>query len=707
MRLPFGFSAALRISVLVTGLVLLVLLMVSCSSETKDVPVAEPDSTIPVFTNVARDAMGGAYRVSNYRPGVAIFDYDRDGDQDVYLTQQAGHPNRLFRNDGDLNLTELAESAGVAAVEQGSSGVVACDVNNDGYQDLYVGGRGIQGDGLDFRSADALGEDGQPIASAYSDRLFVNNGGGSFNDVSETAFGDSPNLRAASTAACADVDGDGWLDIFVANLIDEDYFFMGETNHPGHFNVMYRNNGDLTFSEVSEESGLGGGQVWMRDPNGMPLTFTDSDGVIYEGYDPSVVDKQFNRVGDPTGPSHAATFFDYNDDLLPDLWVATDGDFLRLYRNDSTPGSVRFTPVEREMGFARVGNWMGFAIGDYNADSRLDVFATNTGYHLRMREPQANPGPDCKYNERFWWGTCLNVLLRNVSGEMSAVGFKNVAPTTQVRASALMPPASLDPANINPSWPVPTGLSAYEFGYGATFFDMDNDGYQDLYWLGSEIASGDGPGGDIYQSAGRMLRNMGGDGFEDITVETRLIDVQGVRYDEIDTLEPGQDPASIKLSPRYHENGKGLAHGDLNGDGSIDLIGTNSGGMMFTGEGYDADYAPGPTFMWINEPLGNNWIALRLEGRMAVDGSGSNADGIGARVYLRTPLSKGEEPITQVREAQAGSSYLSMDSVELEFGLGSAGVVEEVTILWPSGRVQTLADLDVNQVVKVTEPPAP
>ncbi len=694
-------ATSLRFSILIFVAVLI--LAAACSSEPDALPAAEPErSYIPAFTNVAREVMGGAYRVSNYRPGVAIFDYDRDGDLDIYLTQQAGYPNRLFRNDGDMTFVETAEAAGVAAVEQGSSGVVACDVNNDGFQDLYVGGRGIQGDGLDFRSAHIVGEDGQTIAPAYSDRLFVNDRDGSFSDVTSAAFGDSPNLRAASTVACADVDNDGWLDIFVANMIDEDYFFIGEGNHPGHFNAMYRNNGDLTFSDVSEESGLLGEQVWMRTPNGTPLTFTDSDGVTYEGYDPSLLDEASNRVGDPTGPTHAATFFDYNDDLLPDLWVATDGDFLRLYRNDSTPGSVRFTSVEREMGFARVGNWMGFAIGDYDADAHLDVFATNAGYHLRLREPQAHPGPDCKYHERFWWGSCLNALLRNGAGR-----FEDVAPSTDVKASALMPPASLDSANINPAWPVPTGLSAYDFGYGATFFDMDNDGYQDLYWLGSEIASGDGPGGDIYQSAGRMLRNLEGNGFEDLTVETRLIDVQGVRYDEIPTLEPGQNPAAIKLTPRYHENGKALAHGDLNGDGYVDLIGTNSGGMLFTGEGYDADYAPGPTFVWINHPGVNNWITLRLEGRMAIDGSGSNADGIGARVYLSAAITDGGEPLIQAREVQAGSSYLSTDSLELEFGLGDADSVEEVTILWPSGRVQTLTDLDANQVVKITEPSAP
>ena len=90
---------------------------------------------------------------------------------------------------------------------------------------------------------------------------------------------------------------------------------------------------------------------------------------------------------------------------------------------------------------------------------------------------------------------------------------------------------------------------------------------------------------------------------------------------------------------------------------------------------------------------------------MAVDGTGSNADGIGARVYLKATLAEGSVPVIQVREVQAGSSYLSTDSVELEFGLRSASKVEEVNITWPSGRTQVLTELDVNQVMKITEPP--
>ena len=88
---------------------------------------------------------------------------------------------------------------------------------------------------------------------------------------------------------------------------------------------------------------------------------------------------------------------------------------------------------------------------------------------------------------------------------------------------------------------------------------------------------------------------------------------------------------------------------------------------------------------------------------MAIDGTGSNADAIGARVYLKSVTKEGG-PLVQVQEVRAGSSYLSMDSIDLEFGVGAARVVDEITILWPSGRKQVLTDLSVNQVISITEP---
>ena len=90
---------------------------------------------------------------------------------------------------------------------------------------------------------------------------------------------------------------------------------------------------------------------------------------------------------------------------------------------------------------------------------------------------------------------------------------------------------------------------------------------------------------------------------------------------------------------------------------------------------------------------------------MAIDGTGSNADGIGARVYLKyTPPGISDVQAVQVQEVRAGSSYLSMDSIELEFGLGIAGSIDEIAILWPSGTEQTLQDITSNQKLMITEP---
>ena len=106
-----------------------------------DVQVPEADSRDPVvsFTNVAAEVLGDGWRLWNGRPGVVIFDYNRDGLLDIYITAEADRSNRLYRNDGGLTFTDVGDRAGVGALESHSTGAVACDLDNDGYQDLYVG----------------------------------------------------------------------------------------------------------------------------------------------------------------------------------------------------------------------------------------------------------------------------------------------------------------------------------------------------------------------------------------------------------------------------------------------------------------------------------------------------------------------------------------------------------------------------------------
>ena len=667
-----------------------------------DTPPTRDASSIAPFTNIAAAALQDGFGVWNDRPGVAIFDYDRDGDLDFYITAEAGSPNMLYRNNADLTFSDVGAAAGAALTDSHSTGAVACDIDNDGFQDLYVGAWGDPADGLGFRSPQ----------EGNIDSLLWNRGDGTFADITASAFGSGVNARSAAGVACADVNGDGWLDLFVGNLMDQDFRHFEDLNHPGHYNALYINNRNLTFTEAAHEAGVQGPQILMRYPDNTPVIYQDPQtDKIYEGYNPHTADEQGNRVGEPTGQTHAVLFFDYDNDRDPDLWVANDADRLHLYRNDSDDSGVRFTPVARSMGIDKAGAWMGFAVGDYDGDIDLDVFVPNVGFHTLIQPPREVPRGTCEYFGRFASGTCSHFLLRNDGRG----GFVDVAHATAVAPSPWFPPISLNPETIDPGHQIPTGIAAYDFGFGATFFDYENDGDQDLYWLGSTMGRGGGPGGHIFPAAGRMMLNHGGGEFEDVTVRARLLDIAMVNYEGIEKDPLVRANPAVGLQVRgidrmNHENGKGLAHGDLNADGYVDLIGTNSSGDLFVGpfdlqgrSSYTAP-VPGPVFVWLNGGGGNHWLTLRLKGRMAIDGTGSNADGIGARVYVSTQRARQAAPHVQVQEARAGSSYLSMDSVDLEFGLGDARVVDKIEIIWPSGVTQIIQDTPADQILEVIEP---
>ena len=677
--------------------------------------MAEP---IEPFTNIAPlvlvDPETGEdlWMIENRHPGVAIFDYDRDGDMDVYVTSAesgallpdtTGGPNRLFRNDGDFLFREVAAGAGVDLPLANSTGVAACDIDNDGYQDLYVASYGRIGDNLDYRAARFYSE----LPDIIKDRLFRNNGDGTFEEITESALGDAANLRSGFSVGCGDVNNDGWIDIFVSNRVDQDFLWFNRPDHHGHYNVLYLNNGDLTFSDITEEAGLRYGPILMRDPFGDDIGWPDPvTGEIVPGYNPDLIDASGEYVGEPTGQTLAALFFDHDDDGDQDIWLADDGSRLKVFRNDSTDGEIKFTQISRAMGVDMMGAWMGFALGDYDGDLDLDIFVTNIGYHPLTREAPTTPSGDCAYGHQYGWGTCFHFLLRNDGvREVEGVGtvglFNDIAGATYVAPNEVMPPMALDPTQINQEWQVPTGLAAYDFGFGTVFFDYENDGDQDLYWLGAMSDRGEAPSGHLFPGAGRMLRGNGAGDFQDITVEARLLDVLGVDYSILDPTDPQFDRVEQRISPAFHENGKGLAKGDLNGDGYVDLIGTNSNGCRLVGQD-ECNWEAGPLFMWMNGGGDSSWLTLRLIGGMATSDTGSNADGIGARVFVEYLNANGTKS-KQVQELSGGTTFLSMNSLELTFGLGDAVNVEKIDIEWPSGVDQIVEDIAVNQRIEINE----
>lgn len=672
------------------------------------------DPVMP-FTNMARELLGDNAFVNNWHPGTVFFDFDRDGDMDFYVTQANGDselpeapggPNLLFRNEGDGTFREVGTELGADATLSNSTAVAACDFDNDGYQDLYIAGYGLIGDELDYRSA----EGDASLTNAIKDRLLRNVNGESFEDITDSAFGASVNIRSAISIACGDVDNDGWLDVFVGNRLDQDFIRFDDPRHHGHHNRLYMNNGDLTFRDVTESAGLFSPPIKMLNSNGEPMIWEDPDtGEETMGYDPDLRDANGNKIGEPTGQTLASLFFDHDSDGDLDLWLADDGDVLKVYRNDSRDGEILFTSIGEEMGVDSVGAWMGFAVGDYDSDDDLDLFVTNIGYHFLLHDVPPVPSGDCAYSHKYGWGTCYHFLLRNdgvkEDVDVGLIGdFKNVASETDVMPSKTLPPESLDAFNILDVWgEQPVGLSAYDFGFGTAFFDYENDGDQDLYWLGAMGGRGEGPNGLKYTGAGRMLRGDGAGSFEDITVEAQLLDIQGVNYSVLDPDAAEFSRDRQRMDRRFHENGKGLAKCDLNGDGAVDLLGTNSNGPVFLSE-TTIDFFRGPLFLWMSNASDGNWVSLRLKGRQSIDGTGSNADGIGARVRVIADVDGSGEPATQIQDVLGSSTFLSMNCVDLHFGLGSANQVDRIEVQWPSGRSQVLTDVAAGGIVEIVEP---
>lgn len=251
--------------------------------------------------------------------GVAWFDYDADGDEDVFLTGGIGS-DALFQNTSGI-FTNVTGQVGLAVLDTSvnTTGVVAGDINNDGYKDLFV------------------------TTSVGGNFLFLNLGNGSFLDIS-TSAGILQDVANSNSACFGDYNRDGFLDLYVSNWCSEFFVTDGIIDSlTTQKNFFYLNNGNLTFSEVSTSLG----------------------------------------IDDSEGCGLACSFTDYDNDGDLDLFVLNDlGGFLgasgnTIYENRFPLDT--FYNVGATTGFNANIFSMGLAIGDYNEDSYLDYFVTDIG----------------------------------------------------------------------------------------------------------------------------------------------------------------------------------------------------------------------------------------------------------------------------------------------------------------------------------------
>ncbi len=292
-------------------------------------------------------------------PGTAAADYDNDGCwMDIFVVGDGGLPNALYHNNRDGTFQDIAEKAGVADTPNGR-GCVWLDYNNDGWSDLFV-----SCEGPNF--------------------LFKNNGDCTFTDVSGQAG--VTDAQHGTTVAVADYDHDGWLDIYVSNWGRPASLLV--FNPAPRINVLYRNKGDGTFEDVAQEAGVDdGGIAWGA-------IFFDYDGdtwadlFVANDHGP---DKLYRNKGDgtfedvseqsgivtlirgkPTG-AMGLCVGDYDNDADLDLFV-TNYDEDLLWRNN---GDGTFTNVAEEAGVANVGvGWYASFI-DYDNDGFRDLYVVN------------------------------------------------------------------------------------------------------------------------------------------------------------------------------------------------------------------------------------------------------------------------------------------------------------------------------------------
>jgi enediyne biosynthesis protein E4 len=503
------------------------------------------------------------YTFETMTGGVAVFDYNNDGWLDIFFTNGATIPsleksdpsywNRLFRNNGDGTFTDVTEKAGLQGMGY-SMGVAAGDYDNDGLVDLYVTG-------------------------VNRNQLFHNNGDGTFTDVTEKAGvgGFIPQSGKAWSVAAGwfDYNNDGLLDLFVVNYLNYTIktatpciqqglpAYCSPVDFLGTPNILYRNNGDGTFTDVSEQS----------------------------------------HISKYVGKGMGLAFADYDNDGFTDIFVSNDTfeNYLLHNNRDGTFTNVALLAGVAYNAFGNAIAGMGADFRDIDGDGRPDIFET------------------AMFGEGF-------PLYKNLGDGQ----FQDVTASAGLSA-----------------------LTSRSTAWGVGVFDFDNDGNKDLFTANSDILDNSMElAHRPFPLPNRVFRNKGGLSFEDLSSKA----------------------GSSFSVPAPH---RGAAFGDLNNDGKIDAVVT---------------VLNGPPEIWMNGSSAvHHWIIVKLVGVK------SNRDGLGTKIKVTTSLG------TQYNQASTAVSYNSSSDKRIHFGLGAATVVDTMELTWPSGIKQVLKNVKADQILIVTE----
>ncbi len=494
--------------------------------------------------------------------------------------------------------------------------------------------------------------------------------------------------------AMFDYNGDGHLDLFFVNGAALSNLAPGspepDKSDSRYWNRLYRNNGDGTFTDVTEMAGVRGHSYGMGaavgdyDNDGRPDLYVTNFGhnILYHNNGDGTFTDVTEKAGVAGGGwSAGACFVDYDRDGRLDLIVSRYltwdialnrrcGENVRRYCDpyDYKPithlvyhnnGDGTFTDVSRNCGLGAVpGQGLGIAFNDFDGDGWPDIVIAND---QRAQQLFRNRGDGTFAEVALMSGMAFDENGRSFAG--MGVDFQDYDndgwPDIVINGLAYDRYSLF--RNVRGTFEYVSGptavarLTRLHSGWGMKFIDYDNDGWKDLFVAQSHVMD------NIeltqpslhYREPLLLLKNTHG----------KFEDVSGL----------SGEPFRVPMAAR------GAAFGDLDNDGSIDVaINVNEGhAVVLRNQGGN----------------GNHWVLVNTVGTM------SNRDGIGARLHLVS-----ESGLEQYATVSTAGSYLSASDKRVHFGLGADRAIRSLEIAWPSGIVQRLKDLPVDQHLTLKEP---
>ncbi|WP_128546634.1 VCBS repeat-containing protein [Larkinella soli] len=577
-----------------------------------------PESTHVQFTNsVVDDKDFNIFNYRNFYNGGGVAVGDINNDGLADVFLIANMgDNKLYLNKGNLQFEDITAKAGVAGKRDWSTGATFADVNGDGRLDLYVCNAGI-------RPGDDRGNE-----------LFINNGNLTFTEKAADYGLDDHGY--STHAAFFDYDRDGDLDMY---LLNNSFTPVGKL---GYANIR------------SERDSLGGHKLFRNE-------LISSSGRSENRF--TDVSEPAGIYGSLIGFGLGITIGDVNDDNWLDIYISNDfyeRDYLYLNNHD---GTFRES-VKESMPHISLSS-MGADVADVNNDGRLDIFVTDMlpGNDRRLKKTSTFENYDLqqiKLERDFHYQYMQNMLHLN----------QGLSPEPGQRVPT---PLFSDVARFS-------GVHATDWSWGALIFDMDNDGWKDIFvanGVAKDVTDQDFVNFLADRENMAQIARRGNFNFKEFLDKDPSEPIPNYAFRNEGNLRFTNKAAAWGLGEPDFSNG--AAYGDLDNDGDLDLI---------------VNRVNSPVGMYRNlsvEKNKTNYLRVKLVG------DAPNRDAIGTRVFVY------QAGRMQVLQQMPNRGFQSSVDLTLLFGLGTADRIDSLTVIWPNDRMQTLRSPKANQLLTLRQ----